>query len=108
MDKKGDMIQEKVMAESRAFMASRVILTATEIDFFTLLERKPSTAKELAERLGLDLKATTRLLDCLVVYGFLKKFEGRYVNTEKGAVLSADNPETVRPMVLHMDNLWAT
>ena len=102
------MIQEKVMAESRAFMSSRVILTATEIDFFTLLEKKPSTAKDLAERLGLDLKATTRLLDCLVVYGFLKKFEGRYLNTEKGAVLSADHPETVRPMVLHMDHLWTT
>jgi ubiquinone/menaquinone biosynthesis C-methylase UbiE/predicted transcriptional regulator len=102
------MIQEKVMAESRAFMSSRVILTATEIDFFTLLEKKPSTAKDLAERLGLDLKATTRLLDCLVVYGFLKKFEGRYLNTEKGAVLSADHPETVRPMVLHMGHLWAT
>ena len=102
------MIQEKVMAESRAFMSSRVILTATEIDIFTLLERKPSTAKDLAERLGLDLKATTRLLDCLVVYGFLKKFEGRYLNTEKGAVLSADHPETVRPMVLHMNHLWTT
>ena len=102
------MIQEKVMAESRAFMSSRVILTATEIDFFTHLEKKPSTAKDLAERLGLDLKATTRLLDCLVVYGFLKKFEGRYLNTEKGAVLSADHPETVRPMVLHMGHLWTT
>ncbi|MGC1403137.1 MAG: methyltransferase [Thermodesulfobacteriota bacterium] len=102
------MIQEKVMAESRAFMSSRVILTATEIDIFTVLERKPSTAKDLAERLGLDLKATTRLLDCLVVYGFLKKFEGRYLNTEKGAVLSADHPETVRPMVLHMNHLWTT
>ena len=68
----GDMIQEKVMAESWAFMSSRVILTATDIDFFTLLEKKPSTAKDLAERLGLDPKATTRLLDCLVVYGFLK------------------------------------
>lgn len=102
------MIQEKVMAESRAFMSSRVILTATEIDFFTYLEKKPSTAKDLAERLGLDLQATTRLLDCLVVYGFLKKYEGRYLNTEKGAVLSADHPETVRPMVLHMDHLWTT
>jgi SAM-dependent methyltransferase/predicted transcriptional regulator len=108
MDKGGDMIQEKVMAESRAFMSSRVILTATEIDFFTYLEKKPSTAKELAEGLGLDLKAATRLLDCLVVYGFLKKVEGRYLNTEKGAVLSADHPETVRPMVLHMDHLWTT
>lgn len=102
------MILEKVMAESRAFMSSRVILTATEIDFFTHLEKKPSTANDLAEVLGLDLNATTRLLDCLVVYGFLKKDEGLYHNTEKGAVLSADHQETVRPMVLHMDHLWTT
>ncbi len=102
------MIHEKVMAESNAFMSSRVILTAAELDFFTHLGKNPSTAKELAEMLGLDLKATTRLLDCLVVYGFLKKDEGRYLNTEKGAVLSADHPETVRPMVLHMVHLWTT
>jgi SAM-dependent methyltransferase len=102
------MIPEKVMAESRNFMSSRVILTATEIDFFTHLEKKPSTANDLAQVLGLDLKATTRLLDCLVVFGFLKKEEGRYLNTEKGAVLSADHPETVRPMALHMNHLWTT
>jgi len=102
------MIHEEVMAEASSFMKSRVILTAAEIDFFTHLGKKPSTAKDLAEMLGLDLKATTRLLDCLVVYGFLKKDEGRYLNTEKGAVLSADHPETVRPMVLHMNHLWNT
>ncbi len=82
------------MAEASSFMKSRVILTAAEIDLFTHLEQKPSNADEIADRLGLDRKALTRLLDCLVVFGFLKKDEGRYLNTEKGAVLSADHPET--------------
>ena len=102
------MIHEKVMVEARSFMQSRVILTAAELDLFTHLEQKPSSADEIADRLGLERKALTRLLDCLVVYGFLKKDEGRYHNTENGAVLSADHPETVRPMVLHMDHLWTT
>jgi SAM-dependent methyltransferase len=102
------MVPEKVMAEARNFMTSRVILTAAEIDFFTHLEKKPSTAGELAKVFGLDLKAATRLLDGLVAFGFLKKEGESYSNTEKGAVLSAAHPESIRPMVLHMNHLWTT
>jgi len=102
------MIHEKVMAEARSFMQSRVILTAAEIDLFTHLEQKPSSAEEMADTLALDRKALTRLLDCLVIFGLVEKIKGPYRNTEKGALLSADHPETVLPMVLHMNHLWNT
>jgi predicted transcriptional regulator len=102
------MIHEKVMAEARSFMQSRVILTAAELDLFSCLEQKPSYADEIADRLGLDQKALTRLLDCLVVLGLIKKEKGPYSNTEEGALLSANHPESVLPMVLHMNHLWNT
>ena len=102
------MINEKVMAETRSFMQSRVILTAAELDLFTHLEQKPSTADEIADRLGLERKALTRLLDCLVIFGFIEKERGPYCNTEEGALLSANHPESALPMVLHMNHLWNT
>jgi predicted O-methyltransferase YrrM/predicted transcriptional regulator len=102
------MIPEKVMAEARSFMQSRVILTAAELDLFTHFEQKPSYADEIAERLGLDQKGLTRLLDCLIVFGLIKRENGSYSNTEEGAFLSANHPESILPMVLHMNHLWNT
>ncbi|OPY76586.1 MAG: Multifunctional cyclase-dehydratase-3-O-methyl transferase TcmN [Syntrophorhabdus sp. PtaU1.Bin050] len=100
------MPQEIVMEETRSFMKSRVILTAAELDFFTRLDEKPSGAKELAQYLKLDEMATTRVLDCCVTFGLLKKKKTHYHVTEKGAFLSSRNPETVLPMVLHMNHEW--
>lgn len=102
------MNPEAVMAEAREFMKSRIILTAAELDLFTFIEKKPSTAVEMADQLHLDRNALTRLLDCLVVFGLLEKEQGPYRNTEKGAFLSAGHPETILPMVLHMNHLWET
>jgi SAM-dependent methyltransferase len=102
------MAAEKVMAEARNFMMSRVILSGAELDLFTHLDKGPSRVEDLAENLGLDLKGLARLLDCLVVAGLLTKEEGLYRNTDQGVFLSADHPETVLPMVLHMNTLWTT
>jgi predicted transcriptional regulator len=102
------MKPDEVMAEAREFMKSRIILTAAELDLFTYLERKPSMADEIAEKLGLDQNALTRLMDCLVVFGLIEKAKGPYSNTQKGALFSSDHPETILPMILHMNHLWDT
>jgi SAM-dependent methyltransferase len=102
------MKPDDVMAEAREFMKSRVILTAADLDLFTHLANKPSTAAEIADKLKLDQTALTRLMDCLVVFGLIEKVTGPYRNTAKGAPLSANHPQTVLPMVLHMNHLWDT
>ncbi|MEW6187951.1 MAG: methyltransferase [Thermodesulfobacteriota bacterium] len=102
------MAAEKVMAEARNFMMSRVILTAAELDLFTRLSKGPASAEALAKDLDLDLKGLTRLLDALVVAGLLAKEEGVYRNTDQGVFLTAGHPETALPMVLHMNTLWST
>ncbi len=97
-----------VMAEARGFMKSRVILTAAELGFFTRLDEKPCGADELAVEKGIDVRAATRVLDCLITFGFLEKQNGTYTLTESGAFYSDRHPETVLPMVLHMNRLWNT
>jgi SAM-dependent methyltransferase len=92
--------------ETRSFMKSRVILTAAELDFFTRLDEKPCAASELAAEKKLDVRATTRVLDCLVALGLLEKNGGAYKPTEYGSIYSTRHPQTIRPMALHMNHLW--
>ena len=61
--------RDDVLALARGFQKSRIILTAAELDFFTTLSTQSITAADLAKELGLDARATTRVLDALVVLG---------------------------------------
>ncbi len=90
------------------FMRSRIILTAAELDFFTHIYESPCTGEELAAKLHLSPKGTVRVLDCLAGFGLLEKKEGRYRITEEGSVYSSLHPETMLPMLLHMNHLWDT
>ena len=102
------MIEGVVLEDVRGFLPSRVILTAAELDLFTRLEKEPATADDLAEELNCNQRCLTRLLDCLVTLHLLSKHDGVYQNSERGAVLSAEHPETELPMVLHLSGLWET
>ncbi len=92
----------------RAFMLSRVLLTAVELDLFTQIERGINTVSDLAEKNHLDIRALKRLLDTIVTFDLLVKENQRYVLTPDGAWLSSDHPETLIPMILHMNELWDT
>ncbi len=97
---------EEVLAQVRGFMASRVLLTAAELDLFTRLHRGVATAEDLARQLETDLRATTRLLDVLRSFGLLEEVDACYGVTEKGALFSSEHSTSVLPMVLHMNHLW--
>lgn len=99
---------QTIMTEVMNFMKSRVVLTASELDLFTKLDEKPLAAIEMAEMYSFNLKGLTRLLDCLVAFGFVKKEDNRYSNAEKGAFFSSRHSETILPMVLHFNRLWDT
>ncbi len=98
--------QINLLTEAGGFMKSRVMLTAAELDLFTKLHDAAVPAVELAEACGLDVRALRRLLDSLVAFGLLESRDGRYRNTEKGALLSSRHPETLLPMLLHLNGIW--
>ena len=98
---------DSILKLVRGFMASRVIISAAELDLFTLLVPKPLTADSVADLIGADLRGITILLDALCALGFLVKTNGSY-RTEPSAapLLSAEAPASVLPMVLHMGSVW--
>ncbi|MHC1726884.1 MAG: methyltransferase [Syntrophobacteraceae bacterium] len=98
--------KEDVMAIARAFMRSRIILTAAELDLFTKIQDGHSTPETLAIKLGLNQRALSRILDCLVTFQLLDKKGETYALTQAGAAFSSKHPASSLPMVLHMSHLW--
>lgn len=96
-----------ILKLARDFMESRVLLTAAELDLFTLLGNVPLSARDAAARTGADVRALGFLLDALAAMGFLVKERETYRTVPVVLpLLSSSHPESVRPMVLHAAHLW--
>ncbi len=96
-----------ILKIARQFMESRILLTAAELNIFTLLDEAPSAAGELAAKLHADLRGLTILLDALAAWGWLIKQEGMYRSApDAAAYLSNKSPHSVLPMVHHANHLW--
>ena len=97
----------EILEELREFMKNRVVLTAAELGLFDLLVEKPGQkAVDIAKAKGLNERALSRLMDCLVALGYLEKEDNSYFITEKGGFLSPGHQKTILPMVLHYVHLW--
>jgi SAM-dependent methyltransferase len=100
------MEQLNQIMEEAHFWTSRIILTAAELDIFTLLDEGPLTSSAFAHRIGCDPRAMDRLLNSLVALDFLEKREDSYSLSEKGKPLSSRHPQTILPLILHYNGLW--
>lgn len=98
---------DAILALARNFMECRVLLSAAELDLFTLLAAGPLTAGAVARQRRGDERALTMLLDALAAMGLLAKHDGRYhCEPPVATLLSAESPQSVLPMVLHSAALW--
>ncbi len=98
---------EEILKLANDFMGSRILLSAAELDLFTLLGEIPRSAQDIAERIGADVRALTVLLDALSAMGLLIKDGQSYRSADfVFSALSKDDPNTVLPMVLHIAHLW--
>ena len=100
--------KDDFMLTARGFMKSRIILTAAELDLFTLIDDSFNSAEKIAGKSGWDQRALERLLDCLVTFGLLNKEAKTYSLTDDSAPYSSKHPASALPMLLHMRRLWQT
>jgi hypothetical protein len=77
-----------------AYRRAKVLLTAIELDLFTMLAERPLGEQALAQALGLHSRGTRDFFDALVALGLLERDrEGLYSNApEAGAYLDRDAP----------------
>ena len=95
--------KEEVLRLSRDFMECQILLAGAELNLFTHLTPTPLSARELARKIGADLRGLTILLDALAAIGLVVKEEGNYSCSPPFSVLlSDDSPDSVLPLVLHM------
>lgn len=92
-----------IMQTASAFWASKVLLTAVELDLFTALDSESMTASQLGEILGLHPRGTYDFFDALVAMKFLDREgdgpEGEYKNTpETYAFLNKKSPTYIGGM----------
>ena len=89
-----------LIESARAFQESRVLLTALELDAFTVIGEGASAA-EIALKLGTEPRATEMLLNALVALDALAKCGAVFSCTVDSKALGP-----ARAGLLHMVNLW--
>lgn len=97
---------QEIMAQSRNFMESRVLLTGAELNIFKHLAGFTSS-RDLAEKQGWHERPLTVLLDALAAMGLVNKQDGLY-RTDPNLLpfLRPDSPKTVLPMIRHAATIW--
>ncbi|HAM35690.1 MAG TPA: acetylserotonin O-methyltransferase [Elusimicrobia bacterium] len=100
-----------IMALARGFMASRILLTAFDLDIFTALDRGPIDSVQAARRIRCDNRATDRLLNALVSLGLTRKKGRLFSNTPLAARhLVRGRPEYLAGLghCVHLWDSWST
>lgn len=97
---------QAIMELASAFMRSRALLTACELDLFTVLGTGERTSAEVARVLGTDPRATDRLMNVLCALALLRKRAGRFRNAPMAArFLAAGSPDSLGGL-MHWVHLW--
>ena len=90
----------------RAFMESRVILSAIELDIFTAVGTGAKSS-QVASKLKTDPRATETFLNAVTSLDLLEKQGDIFRNTPVSArYLSADGKNDSRMAMMHMVGLW--
>jgi hypothetical protein len=98
--KQTSITPEKIMQIGFGFWASKVLLSAVELDVFTELAKGPDDMPALEERLGLHPRSSRDFLDALVALGFLQRNNGQYHNApDTDRFLDKNKPSYVGGML---------
>ena len=97
---------DDLMQTIRGYQESRVVLTAIELDLFSVVADGASAAAAAA-KMRTDPRATEMLMNALVALGLLSKQESTFRNTPVSArYFAAGSPDDSRVATMHTANLW--
>jgi SAM-dependent methyltransferase len=89
-----------------AFRISRIILTAHELNIFTILKEGPLTSQVVAKAAGANERATDRLMNALVPIGLLKKSGSQFSNSDFSTRFMIKGQPTYMGGTTHLVHLW--
>jgi precorrin-6B methylase 2 len=91
-----------------AFQRSRVLLTAYELDLFTVVDKGARTSSEVATAIGTDARATDRLMNALCAMGLMQKKDERFSNSPMASRFLVQGSPSFMPGLMHTAHLWNT
>jgi ubiquinone/menaquinone biosynthesis C-methylase UbiE len=104
---KGEGIShEEIMELSRVFQGSRILLSAFELDVFTVLGDEEKSSEEVADTIGADPRGTDRLLNALCALEVLAKSMGKFANSPAAAQLLVKGKPGYQAGLMHTVHLW--
>lgn len=74
------MTPQEIREQFTSFQNSRILLTAFELGIFTEIEKGEQSSEEVAKSIKTDYRATDRLMNALVVLGYLHKEKNSFSN----------------------------
>lgn len=98
--------QDTIREIAYGFQKSRILLTAIELDVFTVLGSERKSSAYVAGVLRTDERATDRLLNALCAIDLLEKTDDKFSNTAPGLrFLVRGKPESLSGL-MHTVHLW--
>lgn len=74
------MTSEEIRTMAMGFQSSRILLSAIDLELFTIVGNHALSAGQIAAKAGTNERATDRLLNALCNLGFLSKENGLFMN----------------------------
>jgi SAM-dependent methyltransferase len=96
------------MEMANAFRISRIILTAHELNLFSILKDGPLTSAVVAKTAVTNERATDRLMNALVPIGLLKKSGSQFSNTDFSTRFMIKGQPNFMGGLGHQVDLWRT
>lgn len=90
------------------FQKSHILLSAFELDIFTVLDKAPKTSAEVAKKIKADARATDRLMNATAALGFLEKKNGKFQNTKETSTYLVKGKHGYMSGLMHTISLWQT
>lgn len=91
---------------ANSFQQSRILLTAIELDIFSVLDKHMLTSTEVAQKINADQRATDRLMNALCAIGLLKKVHGKFYNSEEASQYLVKGKTEYMSGLMHSVHLW--
>jgi SAM-dependent methyltransferase len=104
----GALSPDSIREMASAFQNSRILLTAYELELFTVLGEASRPARGVAQTLGTEERATERLMNALCAMGLLEKKDGMFSNTPLSSRFLVKEKPDFMAGLMHTVNLWDT
>lgn len=101
-----DIAADQIVTMAYSFRQAKALMTAVELDVFTVLAQAPGDADALVQRLQISERTARDFLDTLVALGLLDRDQsGTYSNTSEAALyLDRNQPTYIGGLIDHVNH----